>query len=133
MVDADIASHSAELLREWKTMAEMRAYLGIRGFSIVVSRSYKKLEEKMPHLVAEMRNDIVKDPFIREFIVMSKKWSYNGDPENPIFTYYFETHESLRPKLKVMQNYDAIIETTYNNVDRFEFTEEFAEYLLMPV
>lgn len=103
LVDVDVTSHSIELLREWKTLAEMRAYLGIRGFSIVVSRSFQKLEDKMPRLVAEMRDDLGKDPFIREFIVMSKKWSYNGDPENLLFSYFFENHESLKPMLKVMQ------------------------------
>lgn len=87
----------------------------------------------MPSLIAEVREDISSAPFIREFIVGSKKWSYNGDPHNPIFSYYFEDHENLKPMLKVMQNYDAIIETTYNTVDRFEFTEDFAEYLLLPV
>ncbi len=64
---------------------------------------------------------------------MSKKWSYNGDPENLIFSYFFEDHDNLKPMLKVMRNHGAIIETTYNNVDRFEFTEEFAEYLQLPV
>lgn len=133
LIDVDVTSHSIDQLREWKTLAEMRAYLGIRGFAIVVSRSFQKLEDKMPSLVAEMRDDIANAPFTREFIIGSKKWSYNGDPENPIFSYYFEDHENLKPMLKVMQNYDAIIETTYNNTDRFEFTEDFAEYLLLPV
>lgn len=133
LVDVDITSHSVDKLREWKTLAEMRAYLGIRGFAIVVSRSFNKLEDKMPSLVAEMRDDIAGAPFIREFIIVSKKWSYNGDPENPIFQYFFEDHLSLKSMLKVMQNYGAIIETTYNNTDRFEFTEDFAEYLLLPV
>lgn len=133
LVDVDVASHPIDQLREWKTLAEMRAYLGIRGFSIAMSRSFQKLEKKMPVLVAEMRDDLASAPFIREFIVMSKKWTYNGEPENPIFSYYFEDHDNLKPMLKVMQNYDAIIETTYNNTDRFEFTEDFAEYLLLPV
>ncbi|MGH1330801.1 MAG: hypothetical protein ACRBBK_07965 [Paracoccaceae bacterium] len=133
LVDVDVTSHSKDQLREWKTLAEMRAYLGIRGFAIVVSRSFQKLEEKMPRLVAEMRDDIASEPFIREFIIGSKKWSYNFDPENPIFSYYFEEHDNLKPMLKVMQNYDAIIETTHNNTARFEFTEDFAEYLLLPV
>jgi len=128
----DVTSHSIDQLREWKTLAEMRAYLGIRGFAIVVSRSFQKLEDKMPSLIAEMRCDILSAPFTREFIVASNKWSYNGDPENPIFSYYFEDHDNLKPMLKVMQNYDAIIETTYNDTDRFEFTEDFAEYLLLP-
>ncbi|KEO60851.1 hypothetical protein [Thioclava indica] len=133
LIDVDVTSHSIDQLREWKTLAEMRAYLGIRGFAIVVSRSFQKLEDKMPSLVAEMRGDIASAPFTREFIIGSKNWSYNGDPENPIFQYYFVDHDNLKPMLKVMQNYDAINDTTYNNVDRFEFTEEFAEYLLLPV
>lgn len=133
LVDVDITSHSTDQLREWKTLAEMRAYLGIRGFAIVVSRSFKKLEEKMPSLVAEMREDIAGAPFVREFIILSKKWSYNGDPKKQIFSYHFEDHDSLKLMLKVMQNYGAIIETTHNNTDRFEFTEDFAEYLLLPI
>ena len=132
LIDSDESSHSPDQLREWKEFSEMRAYLGIRGFAIVISRSYKKLEEKMPGLIAEMKADIGGSPFIREFIIGSKRMSYNGDPQNPIFSYYFEDHDDLKPMLKVMQNYGAIIETTYNNADRFEFTEDFAEYLLLP-
>lgn len=133
LVDVDVTSHSIDQLREWKTLAEMRAYLGIRGFAIVVSRSFQKLEDKMPSLIAEMRNDIRNEPFIREFVVLSKNLSYNGDPENPIFSYFFEDHDNLNPMLKVMQNYGAIIETTYNTTDRFEFTEDFVEYLQLPI
>lgn len=133
LVDVDVVSHSEEQLREWKTLAEMRAYLGLRGFEIVVSRNFKKLERAMPELVAEMRDDIFKDPFIREFILLSNKHIFNFDEENPIFTYYFEDHSALKPKMKVMKNYGAVIETTYNNTDRFEFTEDFVEYLQLPV
>ena len=132
LVDVDLGSHSEEQLREWKSLAEMRAYLGIRGFAIVVSRNFEKLEQKMPELVTEMRADIRSAPFTREFIIGSKRMSYNGDPRNPIFSYHFEDHKDLKPMLKVMENYGAIIETTYNNADRFEFTEDFAEYLLLP-
>ena len=132
LIDVDVPSYSASKLREWKTLAEMRAYLGIRGFSIVVSRSFEKLEEKMHELVAEMREDIGGEPFVREFIIMSKRQSYNGDPNKPIFSYYYEDHTHLKPKMKVMQNYGAVIETTFNSVDRFEFTEEFVEYLQLP-
>ncbi|MFD2855788.1 hypothetical protein ACFSZS_14860 [Seohaeicola zhoushanensis] len=87
----------------------------------------------MPNLVAEMRKDLSENPFIREFIVGSNRWSYNGDPNNPIFHYYFEDHDNLKPMLRVMQNYGAIIDTTHNKVDRFQLTEEFAEYLQLPI
>lgn len=133
LIDVDVITHSVDQLREWKTFAEMRAYLGLRGFAIAASRNFQKLEEKMPKLIAEMRDDICNEPFIREFVILSKNWSYNGDPKNPIFSYYFEHHDNLKPMMKVMQNYGAVIETTYNNTDRFEFTEDFVEYLQLPV
>lgn len=133
LVDVDVASHPIDQLREWKTLAEMRAYLGIRGFAIVVSRSFQMLEDKMPKLIAEMREDLGSEQFIREFVILSKKWTYNGDPANPVFSYFFEDHDNLKPMLKVMQNYGAIFETTHNNTDRFEFTEDFAEYLQLPI
>ncbi len=62
---------------------------------------------------------------------MSKKWTYNGSGK-VIFFYYFEDHDSLREKMKICENYGAIVNITYNNVDRYEFTEDFAEYLESP-
>jgi len=132
LVDTDVASHSVSQLREWKTLAEMRAYLGISGLEISIPRSFRKLEDMMPNLVAKMRNDICNQPYIREFVILSTKWTYSSDPTNPIFYYFFEDYDNLKPMLKVMQNYDAIIDTTYNNTDRFEFTEDFVEYLQLP-
>lgn len=133
LVDIDVNTHSVDQLREWKTFAEMRAYLGLRGFVIAASRNFQKLEDKMPMLITEMRDDIRNKPFIREFVILSQSWSYNNNPRNPIFCYYFENHDNLKPMLKVMQNYGAITETTYNNTERFEFTEDFVEYLQLPV
>ena len=133
LIDVDVASHSADQLREWKTLAEMRAYLGIRGFAIVISRSFQKLEEKMPALVSEMRADICNSPLVREFIIGSKNWRYISDPKKSVFSYHFEDHDDLKLMLKVMQNYCAVVEITYNDTERFEFTEDFVEYLQLPV
>lgn len=44
----------------------------------------------------------------------------------------FEDHEQLLEKLKVCENYGAVVNITHNNVDRFEFSEDFAEYLEQP-
>ncbi|MEQ8896319.1 MAG: hypothetical protein RID23_04450 [Roseovarius sp.] len=131
LVDVDLPSHPAHQLREWKTLAEMRAYLGLRGFSVVVSRSFERLEKMVPELVAEMRNDLKDYPFTREFIVSRKKWTYNGQ-ERPYFTYFHEDHEELLGKLNVMVNYGALTETTFNDVFRYEMTEDFVDYLQLP-
>lgn len=132
LVDVDLPSHSVEQLREWKTLAEMRAYLGLRGFSIAVSRTFERLDRMMPDLVSEMRDDITKSTFTRELIVLSKSWSYGGG-ERSYFQYFFEDHEDILSKLRIMENYGAIIDIKFNNVDRYELTEDFVEFLLMPV
>ncbi|MFN7091461.1 MAG: hypothetical protein ACK4P4_12975 [Allorhizobium sp.] len=131
LVDVDLPSHSTERLREWKTLAEMRAYLGLRGFSIVVSRSFEKLESMVPELVAEMRADIAGNPFTRELIAFDKNWSYGGQ-ERPYFTYYHQDHVDLLGKLNVMKNYGALFDVKFNDIYRYEMTEDFVEYLQMP-
>lgn len=109
----------------------MRAYLGLRGFSIVVSRSFDRLEKMVPDLIAEMREDIGNNPFTRELIASSKKWSYGGQ-EHPLFIYYHEDHDELLGKLNVMANYGALVDIKYNDMYRYEMTEDFIEYLQLP-
>jgi len=82
----------------------------------------------MPELIAEMRKDVNKNPFTREFIIMSKNWVYNGTGKM-IFSYHFEDHEHLQGKMTMCENYGAIVKITFNNVERYEFTEDFVEYL----
>ena len=128
LVDADVPSHPVDTLHEWKKLSEIQAYLALRNLEVVRARSYNELERKMPELIAEMREDLNKHPFTREFIIMSKKLIYNGSGQM-IFSYYFEDHERLQEKMTICKNYGAIVEITYNNVERYEFTEDFAEYL----
>ena len=128
LIDADVPSHPADTLVEWKRLSEIQAYLALRNLEVVRSRNFKDLERKMPELISEMRQDIKKHPFSREIIIMSKGWSYNGSGKM-IFQYFLEDHEYLREKMKLCENYGAVVNITFNNVDRFEFTEHFAEYL----
>ncbi len=129
LIDSDVPSHSVDTLREWKNVSEMTAYLALRGLEVVQFRSYERLERKLPELIAEMRVDLSENLYVREFIIMSKRTSYNGSRKK-IFNYYFEDHEDLHGKVKICENYGAIIDITYNSVDRFRFTEDFVDYLL---
>lgn len=131
LIDADIPSHPADTLIEWKRLSEIQAYLALRNLEVVRSRNFKDLERKMPELISEMRQDLKDHPFAREIIIMSKKWTYNGSGKM-IFSYFFEDHEHLREKIKLCENYGAVVNITINNVDRYEFTEDFAEYLESP-
>jgi len=131
LIDADIPSHPADKLIEWKRLSEIQAYLALRNLEVVRSRNFKDLERKLPELIAEMRQDIQKHPFTREIIVLSRKVTYNGSGKM-IFSYFFEDHEHLREKMKVCENYGALVNITFNNTERYEFTEDFAEYLESP-
>lgn len=131
LIDVDLPSHPAENLREWKKLAETRAYLGLRGLSVVVSRSFERLEKMMPELVAEMRDDIGSNPFTRELIAFGKNGIYGGQ-DRPFFIYYYEDHDELLGKLNVMENYDALVDIAFNDIYRYEMTEDFAEYLQLP-
>lgn len=131
LIDADIPSHPADTIIEWKRLSEIQAYLALRNLEVVRSRNFKDLERKMPELICEMRQDVKDHPFAREIIIMSKKWTYNGSGKM-IFSYYFQDHEHLREKIKLCENYGAVVNITFNNVDRYEFTEDFAEYLESP-
>ena len=129
LIDVDPGSFSVQTLHDWKQLAEATAYLELRGFDVVQSRSFSKLEALMPDLISEMRADLAGKPFTREIISFSKKWSYNGSDKS-IFTYYKEDHEHLSNKLDICVSYGAIFNITFNSVDRFKISEDFAEYLL---
>ena len=89
----------------------------------------EKVEQQMPELFAEMREDLRRSPFIREFVTMKKSWHYTSDPNNPIFFYYFDDHDDLLGKLTVMENHGLVTEITYNNAKRFTMSEELVTYL----
>lgn len=85
----------------------------------------------VPDLVAEMREDIGNSPFTRELIALSKKWSYGGQ-ERTYFSYFYEDHDELLGKLNVMANFGALIDMKFNDVYRYEMTEDFVDYLELP-
>lgn len=129
LVDDDELSFPATLLREWKETAEHMAALESRGYAVRRAAPFPDLEKKAPNLIAKMRSDLKTNPLVREFILLKNSWAYNpGD--KPFFVYYFEDHEHLKSLMTIMQHAGAIYEITFNNTDRFNFTEEFVAYLL---
>ena len=131
LIDVDIAGHSKALLSDWKAQAESRARWAIRGYDIVKTRGFDSLAIKMPELIGEMRQDLIRNPFTREFILLKKKWTYNGQ-ERPYFTYFFEDHDKLLGKLDVCVNYRAVVDIKFNNIDRYRFVEDFVDFLVGP-
>lgn len=129
LIDDDELTYTSAVLHDWKETAEHMAALEARGFAVRRAVPFPSLEKKGPQLLAEMREDLTKQPLIREFILLSKKVMYNPG-QTPFFVYYYEDHEYLASLMTIMQHAGAIYDVAFNDVPRYNFTEEFVSYLI---
>jgi hypothetical protein len=90
---------------------------------------FKRIEEQMPDLLGEMRTDLSKNPLCREFILTKQKVVF-GFPEKGIFVYYYEDHDELDGKLRILENHGLVRDIRFNQVPRFAMQEDFVQYLL---
>ena len=136
LVDNDEARYTVAQLRGWKRLAEELAIREVEGgprkAQHVGARTAQaariaRLEKQMPQLLEEMRRDLAEFPLRREFVLLSKRWSYW--PGGNEFAYFFEQHEDLEDKVQILKNLGLVIDITLNDVLRFNFTEEFVDYL----
>jgi len=90
---------------------------------------FTDIENQIPELLAEMKKDLREYPVAREFIITPTGAVDNEDENNLILQYFFEDHDWLRSKLRILENHGLIYEITYNNTLRFVISEELATYL----
>jgi len=129
LVDDDELTYTPAVLREWKDTSEHMAALEARGFAIRRAAPFRDLEKKAPKLIGEIRDDLGSQPLVRELIVLSRCVSYNPG-STPFFIYYYEDHEFLDSLMTIMEHAGAIYDITFNEVPRYNFTEEFVSYLI---
>ena len=84
----------------------------------------------MPDLFRAMRTDLKAHPLCREFIVLHQEVSFWYPNDRVIFTYFIEEHEDIGNKLRILENHALISDIRHNDVPRFAFQEEFAQFLL---
>jgi hypothetical protein len=129
LIDSDTLRYAVDLLHKWKNKAEIETDLELTK----VRRSktptgFEKLFKLMPALINEFKEDIEKNPLMREFILQGRGWVYNSGGRK-LLVYFFEDHEDLEAKIRLLKNNNLVNEITFNNVKRFVFTEEFVEIL----
>lgn len=129
LIDDDELGNPASLLREWKETAEHMAALEAKGFAVRRAAPFPDLEKKAPALVAEMRADLGARPLVRQFILLSKRVSYNAG-STPFFTYFYEDHEFLPSIMTIMEHAGAIYDIAFNDVPRYNLTEPFVSFLI---
>lgn len=130
LIDSDETYHDAEILHQWKSLAEKTATKELQ-----TGRShdwdaeiFQRLEHLMPELLAEMREDLLDRPLAREFVLLSSKWIYNS--RGPYLAYHYENYPDLEDIMVILGNYDLIQEITFNNVKRYVLSEKLVRYLL---
>jgi hypothetical protein len=130
LIDDDELAYTVAVLRDWKETAEHMAALEARGYAVRKARPFPALEKKAPQLLAEMREDLKREPLVREFILlMSKRVAYNPGPRR-CFRYYYDEHEYLGSIITIMEHAGAIYDIAFNSVPRYNFAEEFVSYLI---
>jgi hypothetical protein len=130
LIDDDELTYTPAVLRDWKEMAEHMAALEARGFAVHRAAPFPDLEKKVPKLIAQMREDLKKLPFVRQFILMGNRRMMYNSGRTPCFFYFYEDHEYLDSLVTIMQHAGAIYDITSNRVPRYNFTEEFVSYLI---
>ena len=130
LVDNDPIRYGADVLRQWKVLAEESAARELeyrRSIDTDSDQVFIELERIMPDLLAEMRKDLTEYPLSREFVVLKKGWSYWASGHE--LAYYFEDHPELENKLRILLNHGLIQDVTHTNVSRYVISEKFARYL----
>lgn len=129
LVDNDPIRYSAVTLEAWKREAEEAAIkeLESRHHRIPKSDAFARLERLMPQLLIEMRQDIAQHPLRREFVLLKRNWSYWAKGNE--LCYYFDEHSDLLNQIQILENYGLVRKITYNDIQRYIISEEFAQYL----
>ena len=129
LIDSDPIKFPVELLKKWKGDSERVAESELRKEKLdqPLTNNFKILRF-MPELINEMIDDFKGNPFKREFILQHKGSKLNNNNKE-IVGYYYEDHENLEEKIRLLENNGLIREITFNNVKRYVLEERFFEEL----
>lgn len=127
LIDSDPSRYTFQLITKWKMSAEEYAEAMLNRKTI--SPDFSKLFALMPDLINEIRNDLIEHPILREFILQGRGWIYNSGGKT-VLVYYYEDHDNLEAKIKLLENNGLVQDITFNNTKRYVLTEEFVQALV---
>ena len=127
LIDSDIEKYPKELLIQWKKKAEDYSESLLNQRNAENKRQFRIINQ-MPELINEMRQDLKENPLAMEFVLLSKRWTYNDS--KGILCYFYEDHDKLDIKIRALEGIELVEDITWNNTKRYIFTEDFVELLL---
>lgn len=125
LVDSDPEQYTLAVLMTWKYTSEAGDEREAERLAM-----FTKVEQLMPVLLTEMRQDLAQSPLKREIVISFRRHTYNGKGNELI--YYHEDHTDLLDKMTILCNYKLLADITYNNVKRYQCSELLADYLIQP-
>jgi hypothetical protein len=95
-------------------------------------KSFGKLRESMPALLAEVRTDLLHEPekHVREFVMLPNRHVIFNSDGRPRYAYFETEHPGLRNKLQTLADAGHVVIERDDTVMIGRFTEAFAERLL---
>ena len=128
LIDSDPNKYSVDILLDWKTKAEQHAELKLNKQWTDSAKNYQEVFNLMPELIDEISADIKSNPLFREFILQKKGWVYNSGGKQ-ILVYYYDDHDNLDAKIRLLENNGLVTNITYNNTLRYIIEESFLKGL----
>jgi hypothetical protein len=124
MIDSDSNKFTTVILTNWKIEAELYAEnkLNMKG-EYSPEENYTEVFNLMPELISEIHSDLKDNPLFREFILLQRGWIYNSGGKKYL-VYYFDDHDNLDAKIKLLENHRLVRNITYNNTQRYVLSEK---------
>jgi hypothetical protein len=92
--------------------------------------SFVSIEEQIPELITEMREDLKKHIIVREFIVTTSSKIIVDTRKTPL-GYFENEHKHLTQQLALLENNQCISKISdAGGLTFYRFSEKFAEWLL---
>ena len=128
LIDSDL-KYTIDILLNWKNEAEQQAELKLNKQGAGESnKNYDEVFKLMPELIDEIAVDLKSNPLFREFILQQRGWVYNSGGKE-LLAYYYDDHDSLDAKIRLLENNGLVTEITYNNTLRYVIDENFVQVL----
>ena len=90
---------------------------------------FNNLNKKLPDLFEEIKKDLIKNINTRDFVILNKNLLYNTTKDT--FAYYFEEHNELLNKIKLMEDYGFVKITKHDSIIlNGRFSDNFVQLLI---
>lgn len=111
--------------------SRLTAKAEIRDLKYTERECFLDVKREMPELIKEMKVDLNIPDMVscREFFILpSLRVGFNY--RSPSFYYYENEHDGLQSKIRILEQLGFVFDITETNTPRYQFNENFVEFLL---